>query len=189
MIVLALGASVAALIIALISLFAVAEIYAQVGAEPGKVRRSTSPRIELLEEITKTVISRHPAEVGLHVPEGKPAWYILFVSRHCGTCHAILNDFLDRMPTYMSIAVLGTRPERGQDWLASIDPGLADLALTLEAPNFDSIGLTLTPSVMVIIGDEMAYVAGVDSIEALNRVVVEKYLPPTVLAYRSQEAS
>lgn len=185
MVIIGLVASIAALLVSLITLAAVVEIFANVATIQDGLGQGEGSRLEVLEELTKTIISRNPQEVGLDLPAGSPAWYVLFVSQHCSMCHRILQSLSEQAPLSTSVVVLGVTSEEGSTWLAAIDRELPELQVSPDAQLFEGIGLSLTPTVMVVIDSEMAFMAAVDSIEALKRITVEKYLPPQVLAMRA----
>ncbi len=184
MTIVALGIALLALVVSIIALAALLELYAGY-SQLQSLLGGSGAEVVLLEEVTKTIIARDPREVGLPVPREKAVWYVLFVSPHCATCRRIVMGLAGNLPLSLSIVVSGTDTGEARRWLSSL--GVEDLEALLDpVPDLlDQIGLNITPTVMVIIGDEMAFVAAVDSVDALNRVVVQKYVPPEALALRA----
>ena len=180
----ALGAALVALIVAVIALAAMVEMYA--GLKALQEGLSGPSDVFLLEEVTKTVIARDPAEVGVSAPRGVPAWYVIVVSPHCRTCNSIVAALAEAPPLFTGIIVAGTDPADAKQWLAGLGMETPDAFLMDPEPGLlASIGLAITPAVMVIIEDEIAFVAAIDSIEALNRIIVDKFVPPEALALRA----
>lgn len=182
----ALFVALASLVICLITLAAMVEMYTSLSNVQDAVGIGSSGKNEvlLLEELTKTVISRPPGDIGLDVPQGKVAWYVLFLSTHCGTCNTLARSLGENMPLSVSVVVLGESRDNAERWVESfgIDPS------HLQTPSFDlfdPVGVIITPSILVVVGDEMAYIAALESTQAFDRVVHEKYIPPQALALRA----
>lgn len=184
----ALGVALIALVVSLIALAAMVEMYAGLGALREALKGPGD--VVLLDEVTKTVIARDPADVGIPVPRGVPAWYVLVVSPHCGTCSSIVADLAKDPPLFTSIIVAGVDHDDAKRWLAGFGVGEPDAFLIDPEPGLlAAIGLAITPSIIVVIEDELAFVAAIDSIEALNRIVIDKFVPPEALALRAGVSS
>lgn len=184
----ALGVALVALIVSLIALAAMVEMYAGLAALREALKGTSD--VVLLDEVTKTVIARDPADMGIPIPRGAPAWYVLVVSPHCRTCGSIVAALAEDPPLFTSIIVAGANHEDAKRWLAGFELEEPDAFLIDSDPDLlAAIGLAITPSVMVVIEGELAFVAAIDSIEALNRIVIDKFVPPEALALRAGVSS
>lgn len=182
---LALAIALVSLVVALVTLAALLEMYVTITAlQEGSDAKKTGRRgVVLLEEHTKNLIARPVSDIGLTIPSGKPSWYVVFLSPNCGACNAVADFLAARPPDMLSVVVLGTDAKSGQRWLAS--KGVAPDRFVVPDPvTFERARILISPSVLVVIEDEMAFLAGLESADSLHTVVHEKYIPPEVLAMR-----
>lgn len=182
---LALAVAVLALIVATIALAALLEMYTSLTAlTEGNSGRLGKQGVILLEEHTKRLIARPVSDIGLSIPSGKPSWYVLFLSSNCRTCSALADSLAASMPEMLSLVVLGADIDAGKRWMSSKGLPL-DRYVMPDPAAFEQTGILISPSILVVIEDEMAYLAGLESVDSLHQVIHEKYMPSEVLPMRA----
>jgi hypothetical protein len=181
----ALVGALAALVVSLICLAATLELFAQMSSSTGRGNIGNS-RPMLLEALTKSLVAQHPSTIGLPQPQrSDDAWYVLFVSTGCSTCRTVLADLAGNALLSLYIVVLGVEFETARDWIREQGLEPDDVLLNADQELLMQAGLIVTPSVLVVIDHEIAFVAGVATLQAVREIVVEKHVPPLALSIRA----
>lgn len=118
-----------------------------------------------------SAIGEKASDFGLPKHGSSASYVVLFVSPVCETCYTIVSRFRGKVPQGVDLVVTATTPEIGRGFLAEFD--LSDDAAFVDSDRslVDELGISSTPSALVVEDDLITKCLTVPSHRALLDLV------------------